>query len=425
MVTTQPAPVVSGATQRRTVAFLSAAQVLSGVGAGAVVSTGSLLAVDLSGADAWAGSVTTATTLGAAIASALLARLAHDRGRRPALATGLLVATAGALTAVAAGVLRSFPLLILAGALMGFGNAVNLQARFAATDLSTPDRRARDLSLVGWMSTVGAIAGPNLMGPSATLATAIGLPELTGMFVLSAAGMVAGMLVLWVGLRPDPYLASRQASPTGNEPAPDRPGFLQGARVLLSYPNARTALVGMLAAHAVMVAVMSMTPVHLTGHGATITIVGMTVSLHIAGMYALAPVMGVLTDRLGARPMMATGLGAVAASTLIAGFSGASYPLTMVGLVLLGLGWSAATVAGSALLVDAVPGPVRVASQGVSDSLMSLAGGLGGALAGVALATVGYAGLGIAATITAVAALAATMPLRSLFASTRSQGDPS
>jgi MFS family permease len=424
MVTTTPAPLVDAATQRRTVVLLSAAQVLSGVGAGAVVSTGSLLAVDLSGADAWAGSVTTATTLGAAIASTLLARLAHARGRRPALATGLLVATAGALAAVAAGVLRSFPLLILAGALMGFGNAVNLQARFAATDLSTPERRARDLSLVVWMSTVGAIAGPNLMGPGGGLAVAVGLPELTGMFLLSAAGMVAGMLVLWIGLRPDPYLASQRTPSDSREPRPAHPGFLQGARVLLSYPRARTALIGMLAAHATMVAVMSMTPVHLTGHGATITVVGLTVSLHIAGMYALAPVMGVLTDRLGSRAMMLAGLGAIAASTLIAGFSGTSHLLTIVGLVLLGLGWSAATIAGSALLVDAVPDHARVTSQGVSDSLMSLAGGVGGALAGLALATVGYAGLGVAATITAVAAIAAVGRLRSRSASVRSQGDP-
>jgi len=399
--------------QRRTLLLLSLAQVLSGVGTGAVVSTGSLLAVELSGSEAWAGSVTTTMTLGAAIASALLMRLALARGRRIALSTGLLVGAAGAAGVVLAAVTGAFWLLVASGVLIGFGNAVNLQARFAATDLSATEHRGRDLSLVVWMSTIGAVAGPNLVGVGSELAAGLGIPALSGLFVISTAGMLLGMAVIWIGLRPDSYLVLTGREPlSGTEPAAPAPaarrsGLRQGIRALWSHPMARAGPIGILAAHAVMVAVMSMTPVHLTGHGASITIVGLTVSLHIAGMYALAPVMGVLTDRLGGRIVATVGMVTLLVAVLLAGFSSDVHLLTVIGLILLGLGWSAATVAGSAMIVAATPVAERVTAQGASDTLMSLAGAVGGLLAGVALAVIGYLGLGAASAVVILIALAA------------------
>lgn len=401
--------------QRRTLLLLSLAQVFSGVGTGAVVSTGSLLAVELSGSEAWAGSVTTTMTLGAAVASALLMRLALARGRRIALSTGLLIGAAGAVGVVLAAVSGAFWLLVASGVLIGFGNAVNLQARFAATDLSATEHRGRDLSLVVWMSTIGAVAGPNLIGAGGTLAAGLGIPALSGLFVISTAGMLVGMAVIWIGLRPDPYLVLIGRQPLAGAdgavtaapvPGGPRPGLRQGIRALWSHPGSRAGLIGIVAAHAVMVAVMSMTPVHLTGHGASITIVGLTVSLHIAGMYALAPVMGVLTDRLGGRIVAAAGMVTLLVSVLLAGFSGDAHVVTVIGLILLGLGWSAATVAGSAMIVAATPVAERVAAQGASDTLMSLAGAAGGLLAGVALAAIGYLGLGAASAVVILITLA-------------------
>lgn len=401
--------------QRRTLLLLSLAQVFSGVGTGAVVSTGSLLAVELSGSEAWAGSVTTTMTLGAAIASALLMRLALARGRRIALSTGLLIGAAGATGVVLAAVTGAFWLLVASGVLIGFGSAVNLQARFAATDLSATEHRGRDLSLVVWMSTIGAVAGPNLVGAGGTLAAGLGIPALSGLFVISTAGMLVGMAVIWIGLRPDPYLVLIGRQPLADEdgavtaapvPVGPRPGLRQGIRALWSHPGSRAGLIGIVAAHAVMVAVMSMTPVHLTGHGASITIVGLTVSLHIAGMYALAPVMGVLTDRLGGRIVSVAGMVTLLVSVLLAGFSGDAHVVTVIGLILLGLGWSAATVAGSAMIVAATPVAERVAAQGASDTLMSLAGAAGGLLAGIALAVIGYLGLGAASAVVILITLA-------------------
>jgi len=400
MTTTAPA---IGRIQRRTVLFLTLAQIFSGIATGAAFSVGSLLAVDLSGSEAWAGSVSTTVTLGAAIASALLIRLAVARGRRITLSTGLAAALVGALLMILAAATRQFWLLLLASLLVGAGTSVNLQARFAATDLSEPRHRGRDLSLIVWMSTVGSVAGPNLIGPGESLADAIGIPALSGVFVISAVAMVLGLLVIWIGLRPDPLLLARELEPAGTAPA--RPSFRDGLRALARYRRAGGGLIAMLVAHFSMVAVMAMTPVHLLHHGAEVTVIGLTISLHIAGMFALSPVMGLLADRLGPISVAVGGMAITVAAVLIAGFSGPDATVTTIGLVLLGVGWSAATVAGSTAVVDAVPRDVVVAAQGVADTTMSLAGALGGVLSGIVLAWVGYAGLGIVCAILAIVAV--------------------
>jgi len=394
--------------RRRVIVLLSTAQVLSGLAAGSVVSVGSLMAVKLAGSDAWAGSVTTASTLGAAVSSLALARLAASRGRRISLVAGLGLASLGAASIVLSAVLSSFLLLLVGGALMGVGSAANLQARFAATDLSTARTRARDLALVVWMSTAGAVTGPNLIRLGAPISRLTGLPELAAVFLLPVAGMVAAMLVMWFGLRPDPLMMSRSivgddALGTQRKHVPISVAFT----TLRRHPAALAALSGILVAHAVMVAVMSMTPVHMAGHGASITLVGLTVSLHIAGMYALSPVMGILADKLGAPAVLVGGLVVVLASTVLTGMSGGSTMVVTIGLILLGLGWSASTVAGSSIVAATVTGVERVAVQGLSDSLMSLAGAGGGALAGVALAATGYSGLSMAGGVLAVAGIIA------------------
>ena len=285
---------------------------------------------------------------------------------------------------------------------MGVGSAANLQARFAATDLSTPHTRARDLALVVWMSTAGAVTGPNLIRLGAPMSRLTGLPELGAVFVFPVAGMFAAMLVMWFGLRPDPLFVGR--SNIGEELGQARKHIPISVAftTLRRHPTALAALSGILVAHAVMVAIMSMTPVHMAGHGTSISIVGLTVSLHIAGMYALSPVMGILADKLGAHVVLVGGLGVIVASTVLTSMSGGSTMIVTAGLILLGLGWSASTVAGSSIVAATVTGVERVAVQGLSDSLMSLAGAGGGAVAGLLLAATGYSGLSMAGGVLAV-----------------------
>ena len=369
---------------------LMVGQVLAGIGMGSTLSVGAILATDLSGSPGWSGMAATLSTLGAALAAMPLANLARAKGRSWSLAAGAWVATTGATLAVVATVTRWFPLLLLALACIGVGTAVNLQARFAATDVAPAAHRATDLSLVVWATTVGAVSGPNLIGPGNALGVWLGLPELAGPFVITAFAQVSASLIYRLGLRPDPLAVSARWASTGKTDKDERGGEDRPI-------SRRTAFIAISLSHATMVAVMAMTPVHLVDHGASLVIVGFTISLHIAGMYALSPVFGMLADRIGRIPTVLIGQVLLALSLLATGLGSEVEGWVIVGLILLGLGWSAATVAGSTLLTDSTPVESRTRVQGFSDVVMSGSGALGGALSGVVLLLVGYDGLSFVA----------------------------
>lgn len=406
------------AAQRRTVLVLTIAQVFSSLGNGSSIALGSVLAVEFSGRESLAGAANTALGLGAAFSAIPLARLAMARGRRIGLGAGLLAAILGTVLMVAAVITTSFAVLVLGCALVGVATAVNLQARFAVTDLAHPAHRGRDLSLVVWAITIGAVLGPNTVGPGAYLAAPLHLPPHAGAFLISAVGMVIGGTVILVGLRPDPLLLRRQLDGEPHKPA-RRASWRGGASIVAAHPVSLAAVVAMLGAHTTMVAVMSMTPLHLEhqSHGRppadTLTLIGLTISLHIAGMYALSPVMGTFTDRFGPKAVALGGLGTVALSAVVTGLGAGYVPSVTVGLVLLGLGWSATTVAGATLLTTSLPPAERVQAQGFTDALTSLCGALGSASAGLVMGRLDYPGVSTVYGLVAVAAAVGVVVLTS------------
>lgn len=377
---------------RRGQLVLIAGQALAGVGMGGTFSAGALLVTQVSGDEALSGMAATGTTVGAALAAIPLARLARRAGRAPSLATGALLAALGAVVGIVASLLVNLPLLLLGLVLVGVGTAVNLQSRFAATDLSRPETRGRDLAFVVWATTIGAVLGPNLIGPGDALGTALGLPPLAGPFLFTIVAQVLAAAIYFVFLRPDPLkLAEQIARDTPHDPsAPvarageDRNGVITG-------------LIALAFSHATMVGVMSMTPVHLVNHDASLELVGLTISLHVAGMFALSPVFGWMSDRLGREPIIALGQGILLVSLVLVAVAGEETAAVMVALVLLGLGWSAATVAGSALIAESADPLRRTVIQGRADLTMSAAGAVGGALAGVVLSAIAYEGLALVA----------------------------
>jgi MFS family permease len=383
--------------QRRTVWVLSAGQVLGGLAFGATISLGAVLAAAVSGDDAFSGLATAAVTLGTALVAVPLAALSRHFGRRRALATGMAIALVGVVLVVVAVGLGSFPLLLAAFLLVGAGQAANLQSRFAAVDLATDASRGRDLSIVAWATTIGAVLGPNLTGPGEVLGDALRMPPLTGPYLFTVGAQVLGILLYLIALRPDPLLTAQrvvadraEAKVAGAIVKPDRP------------ITARYAIFAVAAAHGVMVSVMAMTPVHLIHHGADLTIVGFTLSLHILGMYLLAPVFGILSDHLGRVQTILIGQGLLVAALLTASFGQESTLAVTIGLVLLGLGWSASTVAGSALLTEASSETMRTRRQGFSDFVMSIVAAAGAILAGIVLGWIGYGGLALVVGIAVV-----------------------
>jgi predicted MFS family arabinose efflux permease len=384
--------------QRRTIRVLALGQVLGGFGLGSVLSIGSLLAKDLSGSEAWAGSAATFSTLGSAIWAIPLARLAYARGRRVSLALGAGFAIAGAITVINAAGFRSFPLLLLGIFLLGAGSATSLQARFAATDIPSAGKTGRSIGLVVWATTVGAVTGPNLFGPGEELGKALGLAPLAGPFLFTVAAQTFSTLIFWIGLRPDPLKYAQQIQKDAGK-GKHKISFKSAVQTLKAYPVARFAVLSIALSHMVMVSVMAMTPVHLQHLGYDVVIIGFTISLHIAGMYALSPLMGYLADKIGKIQTIFLGQLLFVAALLFAGLGHADRLMVTIGLTLLGLGWSAATVAGSALLSATLPADEKTNVQGLSDSLMNLSGAFGGAVAGLLLASFQFEGLNAIAMI--------------------------
>ena len=384
--------------QRRTIKVLALGQVLGGFGLGSVLSIGSLLAKDLSGSEAWAGSAATFSTLGSAIWAIPLARLAYSRGRRVSLATGAGFAITGAIAVINAAGLRSFPLLLIGIFLLGAGSATTLQARFAATDIPSAGKTGRSIGLVVWATTVGAVTGPNLFGPGEELGRALGLAPLAGPFHFTVAAQTLSTLIFWFGLKPDPLKYAQQLQKDAGQ-GKHKISFKSAVETLKAYPVARFAVMAIALSHMVMVSVMAMTPVHLEHMGYDIVVVGFTISLHIAGMYALSPLMGYLADKFGKLQTIFLGQILFVAALLFAGLGHADRLMVTIGLTLLGLGWSAATVAGSALLSATLPADEKTNVQGLSDSVMNLSGAFGGAIAGVLLASFQFEGLNAIALI--------------------------
>jgi MFS family permease len=383
--------------QARTVRTLAIGQALGGFGFGSTLSVGAIMATELSGSAAWSGAAATLSTLGSAFVAIPLAHIAARRGRRYALAAGAGLAIIGAFGMILAATLRSFPIELVALFFLGAATAVGLQARFAAADIPTNRPKAKDISLVVWATTFGAVIGPNLIAPGEALGMSLGLPHLAGPFVLTIIAQTLSTGFFWFGLKPDPLILAQQISSTGK--TIEKRKLKEAAAIIRSKPVAAFAVVSIALSHMVMVSVMSMTPAHLSSEGHSLSDVGLTISLHVAGMYAFSPVFGVISDKLGARPTILMGQLILLISLAVSGFGASNFTLVVIGLFLLGLGWSAGTVAGSALLSEELATDEKPVVQGFSDSLMSLSGAFGGAIAGTILTIYGFSGLNAAALV--------------------------
>lgn len=392
--------------QRRTVQTLIGSQAVGALAITIGIATASLLARDISGSDQQAGFAQTAQVLGQSAGAWWLARVMNTYGRRVGLVTGYLVGAVGGIVIVLSGVLHSMPLLLAGAVLLGLTSTANSSSRYAATDLATSEVRARALSVVVWASTIGAVAGPNLTAPAVALARSLGVPELTGPFLLGTGAMLIAALILWVRLRPDPLLLAREAAK-----APAAGGATSWAavvEVIRERPVVGYAMVGLAGGQAAMVSVMVMTPLHMEHGGATLKVIGIVISVHVLGMFAFSPLLGWAADRWGRASMMIGGGLVLLLAVWFAGASAAGMSHDIViGLFLLGIGWSMATVASSTLLADEVPLEARTDVQGAADMFMSLAAAVGGGLSGIVVGSLGFGWLGFGAGILGAMVLSA------------------
>lgn len=399
--------------QRRTILTLMGGVLPAGAAMAAGYSSAALLGKEITGSGAWGTLAASCLTIGGTLSTVPLAGYMSRRGRRPGLRLAWAIAFLGALSAFAAAVADLYPLLVLGILGIGVGNAANLSARYAASDLATERDRAKAIGVLVWSTSFGSALGPTLgLGVVGSLAVLLGLPELAGPYLMGMVLFAAAAVFIERNLHPDPLVVAGGLTPVDADAIPGWRGAAQDLGRHLSRagsalgdifgcPPARLAVLAMLVGHAVMVGVMTATPLHMSDGGHEIRLVGFVISVHIIGMYFFAPVVGFGVDRIGPRPMIALG-GVV----LFAGAEVASHTRAVdsagvfTGLFLIGLGWSIGLVAGSALLTASFPIERRVIVQGSADLIMSGAGALAGLSAGVVYewgsyhALSHYAGLG-------------------------------
>jgi MFS family permease len=393
---------------------LVAAQLLGALGLAAGGTAGALLAEHLTGGAAAAGLPLAVLVLGSGVGAVAVARLMDRAGRRLGLAVAHLAGALGAGTAVVAAALRDWPLLLAGCALLGGGNAAVMLARYAAADLAS--RRGQAISTVVTAASVGAVVGPNLLGPAGAPALTLGLPEPAGLFLLAVPAFLAAALVLLAFLRPDPLLVARAAAPAGLAGRLASGGGETGLAAVLGDPHIRLAVLVLAGANLTMVGVMAVAPVHLHAHGAGTDLVGLVVSSHIAAMYLPSPVTGRLADAVGGAMVAAAGAVLLLAAGAAAALAGSGLVGTVVTLLLLGIGWNAGLIGGSALLREAPVQPsLRTRAEGIGELGMGAAAAVGGGGAGLLLANGGFGLLGLVAAapcLLLLAALAATVRSR-------------
>jgi MFS family permease len=412
--------------QRRTLAILLLAQILSGLGLAAGITVSALLAEEMLGSSRFSGLPTVFFTIGSAVAAVGVGRISQRLGRRVGLSAGYLAGALGSIGVVVAASVGNIVLLFVSMLVYGAGVSTNLQARYAGADLAAPSRRGRAVSIVLVATAVGAIIGPNLVSVTGTLAIEIGIPALAGPFLLATAAYASAGLVLWLLLRPDPLLLARSiaagqhlgldqaAAPSG--PIADLPRRSRSGRTW-SWAVASGAGI-MILTQLIMVAIMTMTPIHIEHHGHSITITGLVIGAHVAGMFLPSPFSGWLVDRFGYLPIaVAAGLILLAAGLLAASAPVESVTTLAVALVLLGLGWNLGLVSGTTVVTDAVPLATRARTQGTVDLGIALAGAGAGLSSGLIITASSYATLSLlggvlALSIIPIAAVARAVPSR-------------
>lgn len=380
---------------RHVLIVVSLSQIFGGAGLAAGITVGALLAQQMLGTDAYAGVPSALFTLGSAVAAFIVGKLSQRYGRRIGLSTGFIVGGLGAIGVVLATLMNSIVLLFASLLIYGAGTATNLQARYAGTDLANNKQRATAISTTMLMTTFGAVLGPNLVEWMGKVALSIGIPALAGPFLLSAFAFIMAGLVLFTMLRPDPLeiakaIEAHKQKINKENQTPSMPissnkrGLAVGATV-------------MVLTQIVMVAIMTMTPVHMKHHGHGLAEVGIVIGFHVGAMYLPSLVTGMLVDKIGRTAMsIASGITLLLAGVVAAFAPSDSMVLLIVALSLLGLGWNFGLISGTAQIVDATEPSTRAKTQGKMDVFVALAGASGGALSGMVVANSSYAVLSLA-----------------------------
>jgi hypothetical protein len=368
---------------------MALATAVGATGLAAGGTAGALLGAQLGGNGA-AGLPLGLLVCGSALGALFISGYAH-RGRRGlGLMLGYLFGASGAVIVIMAAVARSLVGLLAGSVVLGVANSAVFLTRYAAREAGDESGRGQALGTVFFATALGAAVSPLLLQPSGTLARALDLPRLAGLYLIAVpAFCVSAALFAAISDPRVPWFGS--GAGVLARPYPDPPAARGRLIAALADPRTRAALTALGAANFVMVAIMAIAPVQMMMHGQSLEMIGFIIAIHVAGMFAPSPVSGYLADRFGPLNVVLAGCAMSLAACTAGMFVNEQSPAGMAGhLVVVGVGWNFGVVGGSTLLAASVPDPLRPHVEGIGEVVQGMAAAVAAPVAGVAAAFAGY-----------------------------------
>ncbi|MGB0865795.1 MAG: MFS transporter [Granulosicoccaceae bacterium] len=279
-------------------------------------------------------------------ASLLMAKL----GRRAGFAVGACIGILGGYCAWQGIVQQSFAVFALGTALFGVHNSFGNFFRFAAVEATPVSVKNRAISYVLAGGVLAAVLGPSIA-------------SWTRLSIEDAP--FAGSFIAVMGLYLMTLLAVSQLSlnqPTVL-PSADKGRTI---RQIAAQPLFRVAVLIATAGYALMVLLMTATPLAMAAHQHPFADTAVVIQFHVLAMFLPSFYTGNLIERLGIRRVMAMGvvLGLATSATALAGHG---FWWFFIALVFLGLSWNFMFVAATSLLTECYKPEEKARVQAFND----------------------------------------------------------
>jgi MFS family permease len=383
---------------KRNTLLLAASQAFVGVGNQMVPTLGAIIVARLLGSTHLAGMATSTLGVSRFLVSYPIGRVADMYGRKVAVVLGLLLGLAGAVGTGLSVLSGSFALFLASILVFGAGVSAGYQLRVAAADMYPPSQRAQGLGYVLTGSLVGALGGPVLITAAQAWSGALGLNPLAFTWILVPTVIVPG-IGLVLAVHPDPkeiaanleryypgYIPLRSQRTDGTAPT--------GVLTFFRDPRMQVAFAASFAAQGNMAMIMAFTSLTLDHHGHPLPAISVAVTIHVIGMFGFSLPLGWLADRMGRRAVILMGFLFLAGGAVLVPAT-SRYWIIVTGTFMVGVGWSAATVAATAVIADATRTFERGRAIGTNDTASAAAAIALPLLAGPAVELFGLSALGI------------------------------
>jgi predicted MFS family arabinose efflux permease len=290
-----------------------------------------------------------ALVIGTAVASLPAAALMRRLGRRPGFLLGALLGIGGSLLCALALYQGSFATFVIGNFLLGSYQGFANYYRFAAVEAAGPGHAGKAISLVVAGGVLAAFLGPQL--------GLWGRDWIGGQIFVGSYLAQGALSLIALGLLTRLRLPRVAAADSGHA----RP-----LREILIQPALRVAILGAAIGYAVMIMVMTATPLAILGCGLPESKVAPVIQWHVVGMFAPSFFTGGLIARYGAPRIMQLGFILLLGHVGLA-LSGVEFLHFLSGLILLGVGWNFAFIGGTTLLTQTALPADRSKVQAVNE----------------------------------------------------------